>query len=97
MIGGMFGGNPPLASQWADKDQQIDGYVVVDKPKPGDVASDGGHVGIVSDTGKTISASSASNAKKVVENDWGFRPQQKGKITFRRYVGAGPDNSTVDT
>jgi hypothetical protein len=51
----------------------------------GDVAAYDKHVGIVTEEGKTISASSKTNT--VVENDWGFRPHQKGKVTFRRYVG----------
>jgi hypothetical protein len=57
----------------------------VDDPKQGDVAAINGHVGIVTEDGKTISASSQTN--DVVENDWGFRKIQKGRVTFRRYVG----------
>ena len=75
---------PPVAKDWEDKEKEIEGWVVVDKPKPGDVASDGKHVGIVSGGGTTVSASSREG--KVVENDWGFRPDQEGKITFRRFL-----------
>jgi hypothetical protein len=84
-VGGTFGGNYPLARDWANEDKQIDGYEVVDAPKPGDVAAYNGHVGIVTENGKTVSAS--SKKKKIVENDWGFREHQKGKVTFRRYIG----------
>lgn len=76
---------PPVAKDWENKDLEIEGWVVVDKPKLGDVASAGGHVGIVSGDGTTVSASSREG--KVVENDWGFRSDQEGKVTFRRYVG----------
>lgn len=78
---------PPLAGQWADKSEDIPGWKVVTSPQPGDVAaipgnySDAsGHVGIVSGSNTTISAT----ANKVVESDWGFRDGQKP--TFRRYV-----------
>jgi len=76
---------PPVAADWANKDMELDGWVVVDDPKPGDVAASSEHVGIVSGDGKTVSASSIKN--KVVENDWGFREGQAGEITYRRYVG----------
>ena len=75
---------PPVATDWEDKEKEIEGWVVVDNPKTGDVASDGKHVGIVSGVETTVSASSRED--KVVENDWGFRSGQAGKITFRRYV-----------
>ena len=78
-------GFPPVAADWENKDIEIEGWVVIDSPKPGDVASYDGHVGVVSGDDTTVSAS--SNEGKVVENDWGFRTSQKGKVTFRRYVG----------
>ncbi|WP_158285413.1 CHAP domain-containing protein [Azospirillum sp. TSH64] len=81
---------PPLAGQWGDPSHTIQGWVVVTDPQPGDVAAipsnaggASGHVGIVSGDGKTISATD----KSVVENDWGFRDDQKGTVVFRRYVG----------
>lgn len=83
-IGGILGGNPPLAGQWFDTDLEIEGFEIVDEPQPGDVAASKTHVGIVSGDGKTISASSKTDT--VVENEWGFREKEKGKIVFRRPV-----------
>lgn len=51
--------------------------------KPGDIITDGHHVGIVSGNGKTISAS--TNPNKVVENDWCFRKGQNCRVY--RYSG----------
>lgn len=93
---------PPLAKHWGDPSAVIPGWEVVTSPQPGDVAaiSDvgpapgasrfdhlniSGHVGIVTGPGTTISNSNL--AGQVVENDWGFRPDQKGQVVFRRYVG----------
>jgi cell wall-associated NlpC family hydrolase len=76
---------PPVAKDWANKELEIEGWGFVDAPQPGDVAAFDGHVGVVSKNGETISASSKTNT--VVENDWGFRTQQKGKMVFRRYTG----------
>jgi cell wall-associated NlpC family hydrolase len=84
-IGGILEGDPPSARNWANKGLNIEGYETVDDPRSGDVAAFNGHVGIVTDDGKTISASTKED--KIVENDWGFRTYQKGKVTFRRYVG----------
>jgi hypothetical protein len=83
---------PPLAGQWADPDVDIPGWVVVAHPLPGDVVamkedfSDAsGHVGIVTGPGTSVSVSSDTGT--VVQNDWGFRSDQKD-VVFRRYVGA---------
>lgn len=57
-------------------------------PKPGDIAADGQHVGIVSENRKTISASIITG--KVVENDWGFREKNRiadKNMRFFRYTG----------
>jgi len=40
----------------------------------------------VSGAGTSISAS----ANEIVVNDWGFRLGQKGKVEFRRHIGAIP-------
>jgi len=85
MSGGRWGGNIPSAKDWGNENLDIPGYRVVTTPQPGDIASNGFHVGIVSGDGKTLSASSLSG--RVVENDWGFRQRDRGTITFRRYVG----------
>ena len=63
---------------------KVPGFVQVKHPQPGDVCSDGHHVGIVSRPGKTISASE----KSVVENEWGFRKNAKRESRFFRYVGS---------
>jgi hypothetical protein len=76
---------PPVAADWSNPKTEIKGWVVVDTPKPGDVASDGKHMGIVSGEGTTISAS--SEAEKVVKNDWGFRKEDEGRMVFRRHLG----------
>ena len=62
---------------------KVPGFVQVKHPQPGDVCSDDHHVGIVSQPGKTISASKDS----VVENEWGFRKNAKRESRFFRYVG----------
>ncbi len=87
---GKWGGNIPSASDWHDKDLIIPGYEVVENtPRAGDIASNGGHVGIVSENGKTLSITSlpGPNYGQVVENDWGFRKDQAGSVVFRRYTG----------
>lgn len=75
---------PPVAADWRNPETEIEGWVVVKKPEPGDIVSDGDHMGIVSGDNTTISASSTEN--KVVENDFGFSGDPK-KVTYRRYVG----------
>ena len=86
---------PPLAGQWANPNETIPGWEVVTNPRPGDVVamkedySDAsGHVGIVTGPGTSVSVSSLTGT--VVENDWGFRPDQKD-VVFRRYVGVDPE------
>jgi cell wall-associated NlpC family hydrolase len=83
---------PPLAGQWADPRADIPGWEVVTNPRPGDVVAmkenygdASGHVGIVTGPGTTASVSSHTGS--VVENDWGFRADQKEDVVFRRYVG----------
>ena len=84
---GRIGGQPPSANDW-HKDN-VPGYdPVKGAPQPGDIASDGSHVGIVSGAGKTISVTTANPKAPeyghVIENDWGFRKAQEGKVTFWR-------------
>ena len=45
---------------------EVPGFTRVENPQPGDICADGKHVGIVSEKGRTISASK----DRVVENDW---------------------------
>jgi len=90
------GTNPPTAADWANPFFNIPGWIVLrsdQPPMPGDVAavqeniySDAtGHVGIVTGTGLTTSFSSI--VQQVIQNDWGFRNNNGGWVTFRRYVG----------
>lgn len=71
----------------------IDGFESVTTPQPGDIASNGHHVGIVSGNETTISASASG---EVVENDWGFRKDgeegAKSKTRFFRYTGKRLEN-----
>lgn len=79
---------PPTAGEWADPNTAIAGWSVVTSPQPGDVIAEAhnysdatGHVGIVVGDKATCSASSREGGT-IVENDWGFRPENKP--TFRR-------------
>lgn len=81
---------PPTAGEWADPNVAIQGWQVVRTPEPGDVVAEAhqyadatGHVGIVVGTNKTVSASALVGGV-IVENDWGFRPDNTP--TFRRYM-----------
>jgi hypothetical protein len=53
------------------------------KSLPGDIITNGRHMGIISGPNKTISASSVTNT--VVENDWGWREEQKNEVNIFRY------------
>jgi hypothetical protein len=59
------------------------GWTQVNNSSPGDIITDGHHIGIVS--GKNTSISAASSGV-VVENDWGFR-DANAHIRFFRYEG----------
>lgn len=79
---------PPTAGEWADPNTAIAGWSVVTDPKPGDVVAEAhnysdatGHCGVVVGAKQTCSASSYEGGK-IVQNDWGFR--QDNKPTFRR-------------
>ena len=81
---------PPTAGEWADSTIEITGWTVVTDPKPGDVVAEAhhysdatGHVGIVVGDKSTVSASALVGGV-IVENDWGFRSDNKP--TFRRYA-----------
>ena len=84
---GRIGGQPPSANDWYKGN--VPGYDPMEgAPQAGDIASDGTYVGIVSGEGKTISVTTANPKAPeyghVIENDWGFRKVQEGKVTFRR-------------
>jgi hypothetical protein len=84
--GRMEKGRIPVADDWGDPKSKIAGFAVVDgPPQPGDVVSDGHHVGIYSPLpdGRpgTVSAASpftddGGMTGAVVHNDWGFRNGQ---------------------
>lgn len=85
----IFWSRPPLAREWADPSVEIEGWEVVEAPRPGDVVAEAheyadatGHVAIVVGPGETVSAS-APLGGVIVRNDWGFRRGQKP--TFRRH------------
>jgi hypothetical protein len=80
---------PPTAGEWADSAVNIEGWAVVPGPNAGDVIAEAhnyndatGHVGIVVGDKQTISASSLVSGV-IVQNDWGFR--RENKPTFRRF------------
>ena len=85
--GGRMGGHAPSASDWHRG--KVSGFEQVHgAPQKGDVAASMEHVGIVSRPGKTVSVTTIGpNAGRVVENDWGFRDNQK-TITFWRHNGS---------
>ena len=67
---------------------RLQNFKLVKTPKPGDIATNSIHVGIVSGKGTTISASTETNT--VVENSWGFRTKSKKPsvgMRFFRYTG----------
>ena len=88
MTDGRLGRQAPSANDWFKGN--VPGYEQVQgKPMPGDVATNGDHVGIVSGKGKTISVTTAEGAQygHVVENDWGFRSGQS-PVRLWRYKGS---------
>ena len=69
----LFDKYPPGAQSLSDQNYAVPGWPVVSGPaQKGDLIADQGHVGIVSGTSQTISASPSG----VVENNWGFRQGQ---------------------
>lgn len=95
--GRMDGGRIPVAKDWGKPSSKIPGYSpIVDQPRPGDVVSNGKHVGIFSPLpgGRpgTVSAATLDSASgrplgRVVHNDWGFRGDE-GAMTVWRPTGA---------
>ncbi len=86
--GGRMGGHAPSASDWHRG--KVPGFEQVHgAPQKGDVATDGKHVGIVSRPGKTVSVSTRDSTLPdygcVIENDWGFRQNQKGTVSYWRH------------
>lgn len=95
--GRIDGGRIPRAKDWGDPQSQIPGYAPITGPlQPGDVVSNGDHVGIYAPLPNgapgTISAASPFHngglLGGVVHNDWGFRGDE-GPKTAWRYIGLG--------
>ena len=81
---GIFGTKPPTAKNWY-VGSVPNGFMETKNPKPGDIATNGEHMGIVSGNNTTISATCDQG---VVENDWGFRIKgagRKDKTKFYTY------------
>lgn len=58
----------------------------LEKSWPGDIITDGSHIGIISGPQKTISASSKPlDLMQVIENDWGWKPNEIPNIVIYRY------------
>lgn len=83
-------GKPWLADDWYQG--RVPGYSRVPSGfvRPGDIAAQSmpghsgytGHVGVVVGGGKTVSQS--SHTDDVDESEWGFRPEEKGRIRYYR-------------
>ena len=69
---------PPTAKQWYDGEVEMFEEIEESDAEGGDVCSDGSHCGIVAKQGQTISA----NGDIVIQNDWGWRENQEGKVKF---------------
>jgi uncharacterized protein RhaS with RHS repeats len=81
--GRVDGGRIPKAEEWANPSYFIPGCRVVSSPEPGDVISDGHHVGIyVPYSPSTPMTISATPTDGVTWSNWGFRKGQAP--TFRR-------------
>jgi hypothetical protein len=73
----LLGKYPPGAKNLSDPNYSVSGWPVVAGPaQAGDLVATGGHVGISTGNGKTISASPSG----VVENGWGARPGQSSVV-----------------
>lgn len=67
------------------------GIEALNKSLLGDIITDGKHMGFISGYRKTISASSKAEDLKVVENDWGWREDQKDTVKIFRYMPNSED------
>lgn len=72
------------------------GKEALKQSKPGDIITQGKHIGIISGFKKTISASSRSNENKVVENDFGWREDEQDIVKVFRYMGEGYTSTQAD-
>ncbi len=87
----LIGRYPPGAGNLSNPDYNVPGWpVVIGSTLPGDLIALSGHVGIVSGSGTSISASPSGK----IENDWGFRTGQTPVIR-RCSCGTSGDNELI--
>ena len=80
--------NPYTCLQWHKEevpDMILVGYGIdgLNKSWPGDIVTDGFHIGIISGPQKTIHISEKNNI--VVEDNWGWRKEDFDKVKIFRY------------
>ena len=81
-------GNPYNSLQWykgevPDIDYIEEGIEGLNKSWPGDIVTDGFHIGIISGPNKTIHVSETKNI--VIEDEWGWRKEDLDKVKIFRY------------
>ena len=81
-------GNPYNSLQWykgevPDIDYIEEGIEGLNKSWPGDIVTDGFHIGIISGPSKTIHVSETKNI--VIEDEWGWRKEDLDKVKIFRY------------
>ena len=86
---------PYICRQWYN--EQVPNFICIgkgvdalNKSLPGDIITNGKHMGIISGKGKTISANSSlnpfnENKNIVIENDFGWREEEKNVVKIFRY------------
>lgn len=68
------------------------GVKALEQSVPGDIITDGKHMGIISGPQLVISASSRpEDENKVVENEWGWREDIKNNVKIFRYIPNSKD------
>gem|GEM_PF-4424409 len=97
--GRVDGGRIPVAKDWGNSSSKIAGYTpIAGPPRPGDVVSNGHHVGIFAPLKNgspgTVSAATPDSPNgglvgRVVHNTWGFRGDE-GPMTIWRKTGPAP-------
>ena len=74
---------PPCCKDWYNV--KVPGFKLIGEgeEEPGDIVTDGKHIGIIAGNEQTISAT----YDEIVENDWGYRKNQKKTLKYFRYSG----------
>ena len=77
---------PPCCMDWYN--EKVPGFILIGEGEegkqnciPGDIVTDGTHMGIIAGNEQTISAA----YDEVVENDWGYRGNEKRTLKYFRY------------